>query len=158
SAELQKIRMQRMRGAPGVLRGLAEHRAELGRPALSDMAVTIAVSGLVGAGDQAGVTRDVLGTAEALDVGEDGDGGEGDDRADAGDRLEPADIVTEAAPEISQEMIHGADLLAGLLPHRVVKARMGLQWGLARERVDQPVPPVRVPQTASGPDEPTGSP
>src|SRR5262245_2840210 len=150
--------MQRMRGAPGMLRGLAEHRAELGRPPLGDMAVTIAVRGLVGARNQAGVTRDVLGTAEALDIGEDGDGGEGDDRADAGDRLEPADIVTEAAPEISEEMIHGADLLAGLLPHRVVKARMGLQCGLARQRVDETFPPARVPQTAPGPDEPTRSP
>src|SRR5215467_560467 len=103
--------MQRMRRAPGVLRGLAEHRAELGRPALGDMAVTIAVRGLVSARDQARVTRDVLGTAEALNVGEDGDGGERDDRADAGDRLEPADIVTEAAPELCKKMIDGADLL-----------------------------------------------
>ena len=77
--ELQKIRMQRMRGTPGVMRGLAEHRAELGRSTLGDMAVTIAVRGLVGARDQARVTRDVLGTAEALDVGEDCDGGERDE-------------------------------------------------------------------------------
>lgn len=56
--ELQKIRMQRMRGASGVLRALAE-RAELGRPTLGDMAVTIAVRGLVGARNQARVTRDV---------------------------------------------------------------------------------------------------
>jgi hypothetical protein len=95
-------------------------------PPLGDVAVTIAVRGLVGARDQARVTRDVLGTAEALDVGEDGDGGERDDRADAGDRLEPADIVTEPAPQISKKMLDGADLLAGLLPHRVVKARMCL--------------------------------
>src|SRR5262245_52054101 len=105
------------------------------------MAVTIAVRGLVGARDQARVTRDVLGTAEALDVSEDGDGGERDDRADAGDRLEPADSITESAPEFCKKVIDGADRLAGLLPHRVVKARMRLQCGLARERVDQPFPP-----------------
>jgi hypothetical protein len=122
------------------------------------MAVTIAVRGLVGARDQARVTRGVLGTAEALDVGEDCDGGERDDRADARDRLEPADIVTEPAPQISQKMIDGADLRACLLPHRVVKARMGLQSGLARERVDQTFPPARGPQTASVPAEPTRSP
>src|SRR5262245_31757005 len=147
-----------MRGAPRVMRGLAEHRAELGRPALGDVAVTIAVRGLVSARDQARVTRDVFGTAEALDVGEDGDGGERDDGADAGDRLEPADIVPEPAPQIAKKMIEGADLLAGLLPHCVVKARMHLQCGLARERVDQPSPPARGPQTAPVPAEPTGSP
>src|SRR5215813_8260355 len=78
--------------------------------------------------------------------------------SDAGDRLEPADLVTDPMPELCKKTIDGADLLAGLLPHCVVRARMRLQCGLAREGVDQPFPPARVPQTASVPAEPTGSP
>src|SRR5262245_24569063 len=99
--------MQRMRAAPRVLRGLAEHRAELGRPPLGDMAVTIALTAVAvfdeverfgSAKHVASYAGLVPSTYQSADR---------DDRADAGDCLEPADIVTEAAPEISEEMIHG---------------------------------------------------
>src|SRR5262249_36909738 len=55
-------------------------------------------------------------------------------------------------------MVEGADLLPGLLPHRVVEAGMGLQFGLAHERVDQAFPTARGPETAPGPGEPTPPP
>ena len=80
------------------------------------MAVTIAVGGLVGARDQARVTRDVLGTAEALDVGEDCDGGERDDWADAGDRLEPADIITESVPQLGKKTQQRLESIKGMVP------------------------------------------
>jgi hypothetical protein len=47
SIELEKVRMERMRWAPSVMSGLAEHRSELGRTPLGDMAMAITVTGLV---------------------------------------------------------------------------------------------------------------
>jgi hypothetical protein len=153
--ELQKIGMERMRGAPRVMSGLAEHRPELGRTTLRDMAMSVTVTGLVRARHEAGITRDVLRTAEALDICEDRHGSERDDGPDAGHRFKPADIVPEPAPQLAQQMVDGANLFARLLPDRVVQTRMGLECGLDRERVNQMFPAAGIPQTAPRPNEPT---
>jgi len=155
--ELQKIRMERMRGSPRVMSGLAEHRPELGRSALGDVSMSITVPRLVRARHEAGITRDVLRTAEALDICEDRHGGERDDGPDAGHRFKPADLVPESAPQIRKQMVEGANLFARLLPDRVVQTRMGLECGLDRERVNQMFPAAGIPQTAPRPNEPTRS-
>ena len=136
---------------------LAQHGPELGRAALGDVAMPIARARLVGAGDEAGVTGNVLGTGEPLHIREDGERCEGDHGADAGDGLEPAHVLAQGAGEVREQLIDGADLLPRLLPYRQVKADIACEFGNGGERGEEPGPARGTAQTrarAHGPPHP----
>jgi hypothetical protein len=67
-AQRHEVRMERMRGPPRVVRGLAEHRRELGGAALGDVPMPIPGPGLVGAGDEPRVAGSLLGRGKALGI------------------------------------------------------------------------------------------
>jgi hypothetical protein len=69
--ELHEVRMKRMTGAAGMMSRLAEHGPEFGGAALGNVAVPIAGARLVGTRDQTSLAGHMLGSGEALHIGED---------------------------------------------------------------------------------------
>src|SRR5262249_35907992 len=143
-------RVQRMGGASRVMRRLAEHRPQLGRAALGDVAVGVPLTGLEGAGNQTSVAGGVLGTGKAADLGENGNRGERADRTNAGNRFQSSPRLAPLARGAAETETERTSLFGGLAPYGIVVTHMLLDLFGDEIASDQALP-MRVGAQAATP-------